>query len=375
MKDGAGKVRLKYIVEDVDRHGNVRVYVRRKGQPKIRLHEEPGTEAFLEEYRRALKGDATKDADEPKKRPPALRGSLRWLVEQYYQSAEFKRLERGHVRRAILDEICEAHGPKPYALMEPRHVRKIRDKKSELPEAANARVKALRQVFKWAVEAGHAERNPAREVPYLKSGSEGFHTWTVEEVEQFMKRHPRGTKARKALAIMLFLGARRSDAVRLGPQMETPDGKWIKFVEAKGQSRKSKERLLPILPELREELDACPSGHLAYLMTEFGKTYTSNGFGNWFRRRCDDAGLPHCSAHGLRKAGATIAAENGATEHQLMAIFGWDSPKQAALYTRKANRQRLAAGAMHLLVPEQIGDASVPLSAPVAQSGTKRGKK
>ncbi|MCE3248703.1 MAG: integrase family protein, partial [Geminicoccaceae bacterium] len=57
----------------------------------------------------------------------------------------------------------------------------------------------------------------------------------------------------------------------------------------------------------------------------------------------------HCSAHGLRKAGATIAAENGATEHQLMAIFGWDSPKQAALYTRAANRRKLAGGAMHLL--------------------------
>ncbi|MEW5994981.1 MAG: hypothetical protein AB1744_11380 [Candidatus Zixiibacteriota bacterium] len=61
--------------------------------------------------------------------------------------------------------------------------------------------------------------------------------------------------------------------------------------------------------------------------------------------------MPHCSAHGLRKTGATIAAEHGATEHQLMAIFGWESPKQAALYTRKANRKRLAAAATHLLIP------------------------
>jgi hypothetical protein len=34
-----------------------------------------------------------------------------------------------------------------------------------------------------------------------------------------------------------------------------------------------------------------------------------------------------------------------------MAIYGWASPKQAALYTRKVNRHRLAAQAMHLLVP------------------------
>ena len=106
-------------------------------------------------------------------------------------------------------------------------------------------------------------------------------------------------------------------------------------------------------------------------MTAFGKPFTANGFGNWFRRRCDEAGLPHCSAHGLRKAGATIAAENGATEHQLMAMYGWESPKQAALYTRNADRKRLIGGAMHLLVPTE----SVPPMAGVASSGTNKGKK
>ncbi|HCX66089.1 MAG TPA: recombinase XerC, partial [Rhodobiaceae bacterium] len=54
-------------------------------------------------------------------------------------------------------------------------------------------------------------------------------------------------------------------------------------------------------------------------------------------------------------AGATIAADNGATEHQLMAIYGWESPKQAALYTRKANRRKLAGDAMHLIAPPARG--------------------
>lgn len=37
----------------------------------------------------------------------------------------------------------------------------------------------------------------------------------------------------------------------------------------------------------------------------------------------DEAHLHKCTMHGLRKAGATIAADNGATDEQLMAIFGW----------------------------------------------------
>jgi integrase len=98
-----------------------------------------------------------------------------------------------------------------------------------------------------------------------------------------------------------------------------------------------------------------PSSNLAFLVTAYGRTFTANGFGNWFRDRCDEVGLNHCTAHGLRKAGATIAAENGATTHQLMAIFGWTTVKQAEHYTKKASRKRLAGDAMHLLKAPRTG--------------------
>jgi integrase len=257
--------------------------------------------------------------------------------------------------------------------MEPRHVRILRDEKAALPEAANARVKALRQVFAWAIDTEHAQHNPARDVPYIRTGSDGFYTWSIEEVRQFEAKHPVGSKARLAMALMLFTGVRRSDVVQLGRQMER-DG-WLRFTETKGRARRAKVRDIQILPELRAVLDATHSGHLTYLVTEFDKPFTAAGFGNWFRKRCNEAGMRHCSAHGLRKAGATIAAENGATEHQLMAIFGWESPKQAALYTRKAGRKRLAGDAMHLLVPGQTENETVPLEEPISAGGTMRGKK
>ena len=52
------------------------------------------------------------------------------------------------------------------------------------------------------------------------------------------------------------------------------------------------------------------------------------------------------SGHGLRKASATIAAESGATEAELNAMFGWSGHQMAQLYTKKADRKRLAARAM-----------------------------
>jgi integrase len=352
MKDGSGTFRLKYVVEDTDRHGNVRIYFRKPGLPKVRLHADPGTQAFLDEYRSALHCEATAEPSGVFERR-GNKGTFKWLCEQYYAAAEYKRLgsRTQYVRRRILDGISEQHGSKPFALLEPRHIRRMRDEKAETPEAANAIVKALRQVFGFAVEYELTTRNPARYIPYLRSGSDGFHSWTMEEVAQFEAHHPVGSKARLALALLLYTGQRRSDVVRLGPQ-HIKEG-WLNFTQVKNSSRKPVTLSIPVLPELKAVIDETPTGNLAFLVTTFGKPFTANGFGNWFRKQCDAAGLKRCSAHGLRKAGAALAAENGATERQLMAIFGWSTMKEAARYTRAARQKVLAASGMKHLSRDQ----------------------
>ena len=376
LQDGTG-LDLKYLVKDTDRHGNDRIYVRQRGCRKVRVRALGTVEEFMAAYRVALSGSRMMGLPQSKAAAP---GSLRWLVQAYYGAPEFLGLHESTraKRRAILDGICREHGAKPFARMKARHVRLlIRDPKAATPEAANGRVKALRQVFAWATDptVEYAKTNPALKVPMLPPNNpDGFHTWTKDEVRQYQARHPIGTKARLALAIFLYSGVRISDAVRLGRQMER-DGN-LCFTEEKNRAKKPKHREVPILPALRAELDANPSGHLAYLVTEWGRPYASpKAFGNRFKSWCRQAGLPHCTAHGLRKAGATFAADEGATEHQLMAIYGWNSPKQAALYTRAADRKRLAADAMHLIDPDYKANETVPPERGVASSGTMRGKK
>jgi integrase len=356
------KIELPYVIPDTDRHGNVRYYFRRPGQPKIRIQGDPATQAFLEQY--YLLRDGKIAAKTPQ---PALKlsttGTFRRLCEGYYRSAEFAQLGKStaHVRRLILEGICQSKNQKgkergdlPFALMQERHIRELRDEKASLPEAANSRLKALRQLFTWAKSANHIATNPALEVKRLSSASEGFHTWTDDEVARFEAFHPVGTKARLAFALLRYTGVRRSDVVKLGKGMER-DGV-LHFMVTKGSLRKGKagpKRLsLPILGPLRAIIDATPSGHMTYLVSEHGKPYTAPSFGNKFRDWCDQAGLRHCSAHGIRKFDATAAAENGATAHQLMAMFGWDSIQQAEHYTRKASQRKLATGAMHLLTRE-----------------------
>ena len=88
------------------------------------------------------------------------------------------------------------------------------------------------------------------------------------------------------------------------------------------------------------------SGHLTFLVTEYGRPFSVAGFGNKFRQWCDEAKLPHCSAHGLRKATAARLAERGATTHEIMAITGHQSLEEVERYTRAARRSQLADSGM-----------------------------
>jgi integrase len=106
------------------------------------------------------------------------------------------------------------------------------------------------------------------------------------------------------------------------------------------------ELAIPIHPTLRTIIDATPSGHLTFLVTEFGKPFAVAGFGNWFREHCDMANLRHCSFHGLRKAASVRLAEAGCTTHEIAAITGHASLKEIVRYTITADRKRLAASAM-----------------------------
>lgn len=331
------RIKLPGLVRDDSRHGKVRYYYRRKGHPKIRIEGELGSPEFLANYEAARSGH-------PKPvlgRVPST--SFEYLVRAYFNSKEFK-VEIGeawrNTQRRTLMRLLPVLGDKPFASIQKKHVLSWMDARAETPAAANDLLKALKSLFKFAVARELATVNPVIDIKKVKYKTDGFHTWTVEEVRQFEARHPVGTTARLAMALLLYTGLRRSDVVLLGRQHLTRGQIYMK------NQKTGMEVDLPILPELQAVLDASPTGHLTFLMTSFGKPFVAEGFGNAMRDWCDAAGLPHCSAHGLRKAGATIAAENGATDRQLMSIFGWKRAEQATVYTEKAERRKMAQSGM-----------------------------
>lgn len=325
---------------DPSRHGKHRWYVRIKGK-RARMEgiDCPPPLAITPEvfaaYQAALERLACND-----KRLPG-QGSFGWLCEMYFRSKVFERLDpmTQRERRSVLGRIVAKHGDKPYALMETHHVERIRDE-IEAPHAANKRVKCLRYLFKWAIKADHAKRNPAKDAELIRVASRGWTPWTLADVLQFEEHHPLGTRARLALALLLYTGVRRSDVVRFGDVARRGDR--LVFMQHKGRNVKPKRRSIPLVAPLRAVLDVSPLGETTWLETLQGKPFSIAGFGNWFRDRCDEAGLQGLSAHGLRKMTGIIAAERGCTAHQIMQILGHDTLDEAERYTREANAERLA---------------------------------
>lgn len=259
MRDKSGERKYRYVVEDVDRHGNIRVYFRKPGQPKIRLHERPGTKAFDQEYQRAFQGEIAVPEKKAKRVMLTPTGTISWLIQQYYGSAQFKALSplTKKARQVTLDRIAQRFGTFQFATMEPRDVARLRDERASTPMAANEIVKALRTMFNWArsPEYGYASKNPAEGIQYLKSKNPGgFKAWTQEDAAKYEARHPVGTMARLAFDLLIYTGVRRGDLIRLGPQMEH-DG-MLCFTELKGRDKQVKHHELPILPPLRRSIDA-----------------------------------------------------------------------------------------------------------------------
>ena len=366
------KVAFPYTRSYRDRHGKLRIEYRRGGRT-ILIRAMPGSAEFQAAYdvAKARFEGGVQSTDLLPTFPKTQAGTLRWLCIEYFKSAEFEQLaiSTQRTRRRELESILQERtrpgsefifADFPLSRLAAEHVKVLRDRKKAFPQAANIRVKLLRSLFKWAIEnngKGGVVQNPGRDIPKLKSQGDGYHTWTEQERDQFVRRHPIGSKARLAFALLFHTGQRRSDVVLFG-RPHVHNGK-LRFTQQKNRRRKPISLELPILPELQQVLDASPLGDLTFLVTDSGKPFTVAGFGNWFRERCNEAALSQCSAHGLRKAAATVAAENGATAHELMSIFGWLSLQEAERYTRTAERRRLAERGMGRLLPIKRGTESV----------------
>jgi integrase len=222
-------------------------------------------------------------------------------------------------------------------------VAKAREKKSDRTGgnfAAQKLRKELKRLFGYAVKLGWLPSNPVAHVNPIKIKSDGFHSWTEDEIRKFRDYWAYGTRQRLAMEIMLWTAKRISDVAKLGPQHI--DACWLNTRDGKT----GKWNTIPVSRELQQAIDKMAERHLCFIVTSFGKPYSEKSLSQTFSKWCSEAGLPHCSAHGLRKAMARRMAENGATNSEMKAITQHSGDAELSVYTRGVNQQTLAQKVM-----------------------------
>jgi integrase len=335
---GRGIKKPPYTHGFVDRHGKARFYFRRPGFKRAPLPGLPWSPEFMEAYQAAL-------AAAPRLEIGASRtvaGTVNAVVIGYFGSAAFQNLAPASQRqyRGILERLRREHGDKKIATLERRNVIALVNAKAATPAAARDLLYCLRVLVRYAIDIGLRDSDPTAGVKVARQKSDGFRTWTEEDIATFQARYPIGTKPRLALELLLHTAQRRADVVGLGPQ-HIRGG-----VLSVRQQKTGKALTIPVSPALAAALDATPSGHLTFLTTDDGKPFEPMAFTKWFRRCCDAAGLAGCSAHGLRKAACRRLAEAGCSANEIASISGHASLREVERYTRAADQARMARNAM-----------------------------
>ena len=356
----------KYVHGYIDVRGKPRFYFRRAGFPRVPLPNLPWSPEFMAKYQECMS---------TAKLVVALIGadriaphSIRALAISYYDSAAFKALSTTTqgVYRNIIERFCretdkegQAYGDKSVITMKSRHIEKIMEARADKPDSANGLRKVLREMMKVAKSLDWRDDDPTQGVKKIKPKKKGgFPRWTNANIKAFEERHAVGTKARLAMALGLYTGQARQDAIAMGEQhisreYDPEQGREIEilnWVRLKTKDKTGFELAIPVHPELRRIIDATPSKHLTFLVTEFGAPFTASGFGNWFRDRCNEAELKHCSFHGLRKAAATRLIDAGCDVVEAAAITGHASLKELQRYIETRDRKKAARRAMGKLI-------------------------
>ena len=331
-----------------DRHGKMRYRFRRKGWKSAYLKGEPGSAEFHASLAQILAGGAVDRQPVESQRKVKTR-SLDDLLARHRKTVKWRkkgdrtRLVQGRILDRFMDRVDRKgrrYGDRMVSDVTVAWLDNILALLWETPAAANVLRKTLSGLMDTACRLNWRGDNPVRLTESFEEG-EGFHDWTDTEIEQYRARHALGTMARLTLELAFNTAARRCNVNKI--EREHVKAGRIEVAHVKGGNATS----VPILATTKAALDALPVAPIRFLIvTQFGKPFTDAGLGNRMRKWCDEAGLPQCSLHGLRKAMSRQLAEGGATDAQGQAVTGHKKDRTFQYYRSKANRAVLADAAM-----------------------------
>lgn len=368
-----------YVTSFRDRHRKVRYRFRRKGFDGGYFTAQLGTEAFRAEYAAFMEGHTDPVQVAIARTIP---GSIGDLQVRYFATPDrLGPTEQTRKKvRAVIEGFTTGREDRIVREVTFEHLDTIiakRRKKTVVNgkvrggvEAARKLRKELVRFFAFARKLGMRDDNPADDTDRIKVApadrSPGYYSWTEDDIAKYRARHPLGTRARLAMELMLWTDQRRVDSIHLGRQHITAGR--LKIT----QTKTGKVLQIAVAPQLLEAIVAMPpadSSPMCFLVNDFGKPFTNAGFGNKFREWCDEADLPKCTAHGLRKATMRRMAELDFGQQTMKSMSGHTNDDEVARYTADANQMRMADDAVRRLSAWEKSNLVPRLDTNTAESG------
>ena len=353
------RIKITGYIRDKGRNGKIRHRVRVEGNKAKRIEIPVGPEIpeFWNYYYAARAGEAYQPPEPAQK---SHKRSLAHAMDTYLahlskqvgnglRSARTLKQRTSLFKAARAFSSPEGHtmGDMDYDLPAAAIVH-IRDCWESSSQADNC-VKAMSAMYDWLIERGLVEANPCKGVAKIHVSQGGATAWSADDLRQYLAHHSNPGPARVFLFLAMFTGARRGDLARLGREHEvTHQG--VKCLHFQPEKKGSAPVTVPMFPQLVEEIRATGVIGKTYILNAHGQPFKGgDSLGMRVQRWTAEAGLSGRSAHGLRKALATLLAELGCSQQQISAVLSHTKASTSEVYTKSAERAVMARSAFEAI--------------------------
>jgi integrase len=208
----------------------------------------------------------------------------------------------------------------------------IRDKLADTPGAANAAMRAIGALFRWAVDNEKVKGNPATKIKRFPA--KPHKEWPDELLEEALGDPQIGLAA----ALFYFTGQRINEIVKMS--WGDIEGDYMRvFVQ-----KKRTHLRVAILPELAERLERVEKTAVTILTSSNGRPWSKSGLRAKLQAWAKERGHK-VVPHGLRKNAVNALLEAGCTPAEVQGITDQSIP-MIQHYAKGVNKLKLGRAAV-----------------------------